>query len=403
MNTRERLLVFLTVLMLVFAVAFSVYANAKIKLTFMTHTFKPFNDALAEAIKEYEKLNPNVSIEYSHVPHGDFDTKIQTMFAAGKAPHMMWQYYPNMIRLAENGFLDTPPGPIMEDIIQDVMPTTIEQCSYKGKLYGYPNPFVILPIVNIDLYEEAGVDYPTSYNELLMVQEKLTDRKKLQFGVSLSTSGGGGWLQQHWSPLLWGYGEEYLNETLTRAAFNTAGGVASLEDYKKLAPTDVIPDAFVVGKLGTMINGWYQRAFLEESAPNLRYKALPALKGTVTGEPIANAYYWAWVVNSKRPDVERQAAWEFLQFLASPEMNAKFDAIGHGIARRDSIDRYIDDPWMSVFLDNLPHSRRLPATPDWPEIQREIDIQLERYLVGEISASDALELAERQVNKILGD
>lgn len=397
----RKTLLMLMITSLILVIPFGVTAADKIKLSFMTHTFKPFNDLITEAIREYENLHPEINIEYSHVPHGDYDTKIQTMFAAGKAPHMMWQYYPNMIRLAENGYLDTPPGPIAQDIMKDVMRVTIEQCSYKGKLYGYPNPFVILPVVNVDLYEQAGVAFPTSYDELIMVQRKLTDRSKMQFGVSLAVQGGGGWIQQHWAPLLWGYGETYLDETLSKAAFNTPNGIKSLEDYKVLAPVDVIPDGFVVGKVGTVITGWYMKAFWEESAPDLNYRVLPSLKGTITGKPIANAYYWAWVVNAQKPPAERQAAWEFLQFLTSPEMNAKFDQIGHGIARTDSVERYLNDPWMSVFLDNLQYSQRLPATPKWPEIQRELDIQIERFLVDEISAEEALTLAEQNVNKVL--
>ncbi len=396
----KKSLILFIALTLVFALVGQTSA-AKTKIIFMTHTHKPFNDLLDKTLGMYVEKHPDVSIEYSHVPHGDFDPKILAMFAAGSGPHMFWSYYPNMIRLAENGYLDETPADIIADLEADVFPVTIEQSKYKGKTYGYPCPFVVLPIINIDLFEKLGLDYPTSYPEWLELQEKATDPKQQQFGISLSTSGSGGWIQQHWSPLLWGYGEAYLTEDLKKAALNTPGAVASLEDYKKLAPIDIIPDAFVVGKLTTTFSGWYMRTYYEQNAPQLNISVLPAPKGTKTNEPIANCYYWTWVVNKNKPDNEKAIAWGYFRFIASEEVNPLFDDIGHGVARKDSLERYKDDPWMNTYLENLPYSQRLPATPDWPEIQREIDIQAERFLSGEITAEEALSLAAEGVDKIL--
>jgi len=58
-------------------------ADEKVNLTFMSHTYGPWNEALTDQVAEYMALNPNVSIEYIVVPGDDLFTRLAIMMEAG--------------------------------------------------------------------------------------------------------------------------------------------------------------------------------------------------------------------------------------------------------------------------------------------------------------------------------
>ena len=43
-----------------------------------------------------------------------------------------------------------------------------------GKLYGYAKEFLILPIVNVDMFEESGIPVPTTLAEWKTADKKMT-------------------------------------------------------------------------------------------------------------------------------------------------------------------------------------------------------------------------------------
>lgn len=373
----------------------------------MTHTFAPFNDLLTEASAAFSQANPSVKIEYSHVPHPEYDPKLLSLFSADDAPTMFWSYYPNMLRLVELNALAPVPDAVLQDLKANVDATTIERTQYKGASWGYPNPFLILPLVNEASLVDSGATEPTSYEEMRQFQQQATVQSGGQyerFGVTLEAGRDPIWVSIHFSPLLWGAGADWLTEDGTATAFNTDAVVEQLELYKELAPLDAQPfqETFAGGKAVMTASGWYQRYFLSSSAPGLQLGVRDAPKGA-DGSSIATAYYWSWVVNGRVSAEEQDAAWQFIQFITSAEWNKRFDEIGHGVARTDSLAEYQNDPWMKTFLDNLQYGRLFGRTPAWPELEITFARTMSRFTGGEIEAKDALTEAEAELNAILAN
>src|SRR5690349_17421233 len=63
--------------------------GGKVHLTFWTHTHPPMIALNKQLIAEYEKANPNVTIDYQQIPNTDFNTKMLTSLSNGSGPDVI--------------------------------------------------------------------------------------------------------------------------------------------------------------------------------------------------------------------------------------------------------------------------------------------------------------------------
>lgn len=379
----------------------------KVNITFMSHIYKPWNDVLTRQAREFEEQNPNITIEYSTIEHADLNIKLMTSLAAGAAPDIMGIYGPWMAELVTNGWLDPAPDYVREDIEQNTFAVAGESAEYGGELYGYIQHIGIpTPIVNVDLYENAGLEYPTTYEELLEVNKVLdvyNGDVLSQAGTVLSATKGGSWNVIHWSSILNAYGGSILNEDNTAAAFNTPEGLEATEVYKQLTHADFVPDSFVQGFAAMEWNGPWTRASYEENNPDLNYKALAPMAGPEGMK--STMYAWFWAVAADAPQANKDAAWKFLNFISGDEKYLELaNEVGFISFRTANFDdpTYASDEWIAAFGQTLEVADTYYAKiPQWEKIDVAIGTEFERMCVDEITIEEALANAEKLVNEIL--
>jgi multiple sugar transport system substrate-binding protein len=187
----------------------------------------------------------------------EYWTKLPTQLAAGAVIDMMWMHDTRCKTFAANGWLQplddylaafTPPG-----WPDEFYPTQVKGFQYEGKQYGIP--YDIAPgglYVNLDLFEEAGVDLPTentTYEEFLEIGKALTKQengKTVQWGIDLPTS---------WAPAVYpivrSFGGDFWNEDLTESKFNEEGTIAAMQYLADLMwEHDVMPSSDMLAGLG---------------------------------------------------------------------------------------------------------------------------------------------------------
>lgn len=399
-----------TIFILCMSIGVGATAQEKITLTWLSHIYKPWNDILTKQAREYEKLYPDVKIIYSTVLHADLNTKILVSIAGGTWADMTGIYGPWMKQFHIGGWIAPAPSFVEEDIEKNTVRIARTSATYADKIYAYVQHLGIpTPIINLDLYEKAGVEPPTTYDELFEVNKKLDKYDKkgrlVQAGTTLATTIAGSWNVIHWSGILLAYGGEVISKDGKKAVFNTPAGVEATRAYAKLAHPKFIPDAFVLGKSAMEWNGPWTRSFYEINAPKLRYKALPSLKAK---ERVTSGYVWFWVVNNTISDRKKKEAWKFLQYISNDEKYLETCLkIGFITFRKENFENpaYKEDKWIQTFKKTLDLSR-LYYSKEITENEK-VDIvigrRLERLLAGEITVEQALERAESEVNKILGE
>ena len=400
---RKRFVRLLAVLLIIFVIgSFSVAGQATVELRWLSHTFEPWNVALQAHADEYMAANEGVNITYSHVIHADLNVEIATSLAAGDPPTIMGVFGPWMPQLLEAGALAQAPQWVLDDLDSNFPPVMKEAATYDGEVYGYVQHIGIpMPIINPVMLETYGLEAPTTWDEVLELDNAL--EAEGLYGLVLTAVKDGSWNVIHWSSILQGYGGRILTEDLSAAAFNDEAGLAASDVFTQLAQNAEIDpgDAFLLEFSAMAYSGPWMKSVYNAEAPDLVYQAILPLEGEA--QPATSAYVWFWVVSSAASPEEQEAAWQFLSWASDGEQYADiYRSIGLLPITNEIPEEFADDSWVQTFNQGLQNAFiYYEKHPAWEQIDLAIGEELERLAVGEVTSQEFLDTAEARVNEIL--
>jgi len=293
-------------------------------------------------IPDFEAKNPNIKINLTIVTWDDFDTKMQTMIAAGTPPDV-WSHW------GPSGFADYVYRGLAADLtpyiekdnydLSDFIPDVLKIYTLGGKVYGLPmlttGSFIFY---NKDLFDAAGVEYPPSnwddtswtWDAFLKKCEALTndtgDPQTTTFGCNL-----GAWPNDQYA---WMWGQDLYPDSAYQTGFadeaylDSEAAIAAFQARQDIVwkyhwmPDPAQSDAlaaggglFEGGKVAMHITGgwgWWNFAGLEKQF-NWAAAALPY--GGPNRRDVVFTDPWMMSAKTTHPD----EAWEFLKYLVSPE------------------------------------------------------------------------------------
>ncbi|HHT26707.1 MAG TPA: extracellular solute-binding protein [Firmicutes bacterium] len=403
-NVRQKktTLMHMVIVLLAVALVFPAVSYAKTQLSIMTHTNATFNKWIEEKLEAYCQLNPDVEFHYTIAGNAEMDEKLMVMLAGGAAPDIVNIYYPSNQHLMLNGYFDVAPPFVYEELKKNYIESAWRDMVINGTVYGYPMEItVIAPVIKEDVYDANGVAAPATFDDLLVAQQKLTqlnsDGTYKQLGVNFR-SGANSWIMHRWTPLLWGYGADLLDEK-GYPAFNNPQGIYATEVLKELSPPGALD--FLTGNTATITQGAHFRQSALLADPSLRLKVLPALRG-VDGKQVAPIYHWGTVVSKDSPN--KEAAWEFLRWLHSPEQIDTLPVVTSSAPTTySSIRHFQNDAWMMTFIANFDHGRLYPSVPNWAAAEKILITTVhQRVFRGNFSVPEVLRNAEVEVKAALG-
>lgn len=115
-------------------------------------------------VDNYMKENPNVTIDLQTYGYDDYFTQMTAKVSGGQAPDVFELDYQNFVSYAKKGAL----MPLDDILTKDGIDTSIyndmalKAFSADGVQYGVPDSFSnVVLIYNKDLFDQAGIDYPT--------------------------------------------------------------------------------------------------------------------------------------------------------------------------------------------------------------------------------------------------
>lgn len=193
----KRLLTFILILSMV--LSFSAFAEEDtITLSFLRiGNDEPERNYWHWVIEEFEKANPGIRIAYEEAAIGDpMETVLNTRFASGEGVDLIGHGILSVAQRVEanqymaiDEYFDAWEGK------DDIMPAVLANGTYKDHVYGLGysvTPFVFA--YRIDLLEEAGIEVPTTWEELADAARELTtynDMGEVEFsGFCFPTTGG---------------------------------------------------------------------------------------------------------------------------------------------------------------------------------------------------------------------
>lgn len=165
--------------------------DGQTEITYFSFSATPdYEEELNQIIEAFEKENPDITVNSELAAYDDYFTKLQTQIAGDNAPDVFELNYENFVQYASKGTLADLSSFIDED--DSFNPDQLNEEAFKayqydGKQYGMVESFSnVLTFYNKDLFDEAGVDYPTSdwtWEDERAAAEKLTDKGNNVWGT----------------------------------------------------------------------------------------------------------------------------------------------------------------------------------------------------------------------------
>lgn len=201
MNKRRLLSVLLSAVMAAgtMAVSVPVCADETEEITWMFwDDLEATEDLVSKGYKEIvDRFNTEYEGQYHVTPITtnleEYDGKLNALIAAGQAPDVfICNPGPNM-----DVYVNAGAAADLTEILQDqetewyesFTDGIFERLTYDGKIMAVPTNFAAACVYyNTEIFEEVGVEIPTTYDELLDVCQKLQDAGKTPISCSAGTA-----------------------------------------------------------------------------------------------------------------------------------------------------------------------------------------------------------------------
>lgn len=374
--------------------------------------------AIEALVAEFNEEHPGITVKSVHIGWGELLPKLMAAAVGGEIPEVAIGDLVWMPKLAKTGMLVDLSKLVGEINYEDFYPEMRKVGVYDDKIYSLPVSANNLQLFyNKDIFRAAGLDPekpPKTWDELVEMAKKCTDPDKGIWGMELYTGVGEG-LTWQFQVYLWQAGGEFLTADLSKAAFNSPEGKRALQFWVDLIHTHKVSPLAPWGLFGAgkaamvmdgtwMVGGWRPGGW----APAPFDWGTAPMPTPVGGEHATNMGGKQIFIFETTPEKEA-AAWLFVKWLTSKEIQIKWDILTSFMPVRDSVAKdevYITwatttEPRLKPFIEYQRYARARPMVPQYPEISDAFSEELQKALYGTVSVDEALASAEARVNEIL--
>ncbi|MFG2029461.1 extracellular solute-binding protein [Streptomyces sp. NPDC048825] len=366
-------------------------------------------------VKEFEKANPDIKVDYVNVPFDQAQNKFDTAAGAKGAPDILRSEVGWTPAFAKKGFflpLDGTEALADQDKFQSSL---VEQAKYDGKTYGVPLVTDTLALVyNKDLFKQAGISKPPATWD---------DLKKAAATIKDKTGVDGYWgsTQAYYAQsFLYGEGADTVDADAKKITVKSPAAVKGYETWKSLfggkglhkADTTAdayahIQEAFVSGKVASIIQGpWEITNFYKGSAfkdkANLGIATVPAGSTGKAGAPTGGHNLSVYAGSDQ---AHQEASLKFLKFMTSAKSQETIALKNSTLPTRE--DAYTAevkaDPGIAGYQAVLPAAQPRPALPEYSSLWTPLDTELNEVAGGKKSLDEGLSSAQTAIAKLVPD
>lgn len=363
-------------------------------------------------IKKFEELNPDIDIQVVQIPSDDYSQKLLSLQGTNNAPDIMLLMEADYPKYIDNGFIQ----PITQNVessaemnVENFIPS-ISDIMYAedGEIYGLPwSVATQLLYYNKDMFDEAGVDYPSSnwtYDDYEAAAEKLTDTDKGKYGSDAITD------TVVWYSMIGQYnnGNSLLNDELK---FQIDEGItgAALEEAKLTNELNVMPkpttgsasaDLFMSNQAAMTRQGSWYMSIYEDLPFNWDVETLP--EGTNDYAALHTGFF---TINSKTEYSEE--AWRFVEFMLSDEGQELLMQESHNASARTDVAT--PDAWKVEGTNGPTNFDAMSETLETAEIGQgfvnrtiydNLAMKINEYVNGNITEEELITAVEEANSKL---
>ena len=291
-----------------------------------------------------------------------------------------------------------------------------------GIIYGLPiNGNIQLLYYRADLYEEAGMDTPETWEDCEEAAKKYHAPPNF-YGHTIRGAKAGISVTYNWLAYLRSYGGDFFAnppEDWTVIINNDAAKKA-LDKYLYLANTYGPPNSADIGQseqlqllitdkttqVVMVIAAWGNMDDPERSLVvnkvNTTVTPRPAEEG---GKHSPTSGIWVMGIPQNLPDNRKKAGLTFLEWSLTYENQLEYTKFGAVPVRQDVYqselaqdDRY---RWMKAMADSTPHIHPFFRFPEGPQMAEITELRLNQAVAGELGAEEALDLMAEEIFQLM--
>ncbi|KQV93014.1 sugar ABC transporter substrate-binding protein [Streptomyces sp. Root369] len=394
--------------------------SGKGKIVFWDNNGGVRTDIWKEIIGDFQKANPDIKVEYVGIASTEYQSKVDTAIQGGGLPDVGGVGAAMLAGFSAQNALEPLDSRLSKSSLngklnEDMVGVLKAAGGGDGTLYSIPtsaNNGVLY--YRTDLFKNAGLDEPTTWDKFYAAADKLTDAKKNKFGYTIR--GGAGSIAQALDAM---YGQSGITSFWNgdKTTVNDPKNVAGLEKYAALYKK-VTPAADLNNDFTKMVAQWDSGTIgmLNHNLGSYQdhVKALGVDKFRGIPQPIGASGKRVQVSNPVdgmgvfKSSKNKDAAWKFIEFATSAAENSKFNkAAGQVPSNNDAAK----DAWISeaeptklaaaALTDGSTTIVQLPYyLPDWNTISKaDNEPNFQKVLLGDMSAKDFLDTMADQLNK----
>lgn len=363
---------------------------------------KKHQESLGRMIDKYNESQDEVVVEAKYIPFADFKKQLSIGVAATQLPDLVIQDAPDMASYAAMDIYADITDQVSEwEFFDQYFDGPIESAKLDGKLYGIPFGSNALGLFyNKNMLEDAGVDVPTTWEELESAAKALTKDNVYGFAFSSLQNEEGTF---NFMPWIWSAGGDSFN-------INSEAGIKTLDYISGLVEEGVMPketinwtqgdvlSQFMSGNIAMMINGPWQIPTLEDSDVDFEWDVDFIPKDQEFASVLGGENFG--VIDGENVD----ESLDFIKFM-SENTEEYINDFGYIAARADIAAVQFDgediNPAYQKFSEIMDIAKPRGPHPLWPEISNAISLSFNEVMTGVNTAEEAAEEAQTTIDEVL--
>lgn len=320
--------------------------------------YLPFWEGTTDAFMEE---NPNVTIERFGFPIDQLWDRINLEVAAGTPPELIEVTGFNVYEYMNLGVL-APLNQCFEgtDIVEKVAGQDSYAVDDEGNIYALNLSARTLALwVNDPMFEEAGIDVPTNFEEFYDAAVALTNPSEDQYGLVLTNTSHSRFYEGVLLMVV-GHGGHWTKDG--EPAFTEPEVIAGVQFFKDLFDAGVMPQGvdgapsqyafFNSGNVGMTIDGPWYWASMADAAPemleNVSIHPVPTDSGVSTGGPNN-------LIGIASATPHYDIACEYIKSIATTEWGQVWTSTSGTINPVEGAvtDEFLEEnPWFATFVED---------------------------------------------------
>ncbi|TKH43750.1 ABC transporter substrate-binding protein [Paenibacillus terrae] len=381
-------------------------AGGKVEITFAGWGSTPEETKLLDQVlADFEQSHPNIKVKHEVIADQYMDV-IKTRLIGGKGPDVFYLDAIEAPGLIETGVLEPLNHYVTPDFdMNDFEKPMIQAFQKNGNIYGFPKGYSTLALLyNKKMLKEAGVEVPTTWDELRAASRKLTKGTKVYgFGQNPELA--------RTFFIAQSLGGQVVKNG--RANFTTPEVLNALQPYvdqhlidKTAAqPSDVgagwTGEMLGQGKAAMVLEGNWAIPFLKSTFPNIDFGT--AEVPTIHGKKGTMAFTVGYVMNAA--STKKQASWELISYLTGKQGMKTWTSKRFELPTRKSVATelgYDKDPILGPLVAGAPYATVWSEGSTLPTIFNNFNNQFVSAYIGERPLKEALQEAQDQANGEIG-